>query len=82
MTTQQTRQFLRLKQVKQIVGLGRTCIYQKIKDGEFPPPIPIGIRAVAWLSTDLEEWVSARVDASRSNTASKMYEHAPRKKTV
>jgi len=27
-----------------------------IEKGEFPAPIPIGPRAVAWLRTDLEAW--------------------------
>lgn len=62
---QQERRFLRLKQVKQQVGLGRTCIYEKIARGDFPRPVALGARAVAWLSSDIEAWMEDRVAASR-----------------
>ncbi len=59
--TQQPRRFLRLPDVKQIVGYGRTAIYQKIQTGEFPKPYPLGARAVAWLSEDIDAWIESRI---------------------
>lgn len=64
--TQETKRFLRLKQVKEQVGLGRSSIYEKIKTGEFPKPISLGVRAVAWLSTDVDDWIASRITASRN----------------
>jgi len=67
--TQQTRRFLRFKQVKEIVGLGSTCIYEKIAKGEFPKPISLGARAVAWESDSIEQWMTDRIEASRHATS-------------
>lgn len=64
--TQQSRRFLRLPDVKQAVGYGRTTIYDKIKAGEFPKPYLLGARAVAWLSEDIDDWIESRITASRS----------------
>ena len=61
------RRLLRLKQVKQAVGLGTTAIYEQIKKGEFPRPVHIGTRAVAWVSDDIEKWIEERIAASKSN---------------
>ncbi|MFC1772649.1 helix-turn-helix transcriptional regulator [Pseudomonadota bacterium] len=58
------RRFLRLSDVKHQVGLGRSAIYQKIKDGQFPKPYPIGARAVAWLEEDVEAWIDSRIQAA------------------
>ena len=43
--------FLRRKQVETRTGLSRSTIYQTIKDGVFPKPVPLGPRAVGWLES-------------------------------
>lgn len=55
---------LRLPSVKEIVALSRTNIYHRISLGDFPKPIPLGGRAVAWLESDVLAWVQAKVDAA------------------
>ena len=64
MTAPQPRRLLRLPEVKHQVGLGRTEIYRRIKIGEFPAPISLGARAVAWTSDSIETWISARIKAA------------------
>ena len=64
----QDRRFLRIAEVKQQVGLGRSSIYSKIKCGEFPAPVTLGARAVAWLSDEITAWIDGRVAASRAST--------------
>ena len=54
---------LRLKSLKIKVGLGKTSIHEKIKRGEFPKPIPLGARAVAWLESDIDAWIESRISA-------------------
>jgi len=60
------RRFLRLSEVKNQVGLGRTAIYDGVKQGTFPAPVSLGARAVAWLSDEVAAWMDARIEASRS----------------
>ena len=61
---EQLKRFLRLKKVTEKVGLGRTALREKIKRGEFPAPYPLGARAVAWLESDVDEWIESRVKAA------------------
>jgi prophage regulatory protein len=57
--------FLRLPQVKQRTGLSRSTIYARMRNGDFPSPINLGGRAVAWLDHEVEDWIRERVDAVR-----------------
>ena len=50
------KKFLRLPDVKKIVGFGKTTIYEKIKTGAFPEPVQIGARMVAWDEADIAAW--------------------------
>jgi prophage regulatory protein len=59
------RRILRLPEVSKTVGLKRSAIYERVGAGLFPKPIPLLGRAVGWLSTDVENWISAQVEASR-----------------
>jgi len=56
---------LRLPGVKSRTGLSRSTIYLKISDGKFPLPISLGERAVGWLESDIDAWLSAQVEKSR-----------------
>ena len=52
-----SHRLLRLKQVLEITGLGKTKIYALIKLNQFPAPKKIG-RISAWLNSDIETWVT------------------------
>lgn len=52
--------FVRMPTVMRMTGLGRSTIYRLIADRKFPSPVRLGPRAVAWRSTDLDEWSDAR----------------------
>ena len=67
---EQLRQFLRLKQVKERDGLGRSSLYARIKSGEFPAPIPLSAngRAVAWDSRAIDAWMDSRIQAAVGRT--------------
>ena len=56
---------LRLPQVKEITGLSRSAIYQRIADGTFPKQINLGGRAIGFLSADVQAWITERLAASR-----------------
>jgi prophage regulatory protein len=49
---------LRLDAVKEITGLSRSTIYA---DANFPKPVKIGERAVAWVEDEIREWIDARI---------------------
>ena len=60
---------LRRPQVEQRTGLSRSTLYQYIKDGDFPKPVRLGLRAVGWLESDISDWIAARVKGARPGSA-------------
>lgn len=52
---------LRLTQVMDCTGLGRSTVYKYIAEGLFPKPIPLGERAVGWLESEVTDWIKARI---------------------
>lgn len=52
---------LRIDSVKARTGLGRSTVYKMIADGQFPQPVKISTRAVAWRSNEIDSWIDARV---------------------
>jgi prophage regulatory protein len=53
--------FWRMKDLRTILGLCKATIYLRIKQGLLPPPVQIGIRAVAWPSREIETIVAAQI---------------------
>jgi len=64
-TIQYEPAILRRKQVEARTGLSRSTIYQYVKDGAFPKPVPLGPRAVGWLESEVSEWIAGRVKIAR-----------------
>ena len=54
----------RLPEVKTITGLSRSTIYELIRRNEFPQPVPLGLRAVGWIDSEIKAWLKERI-ASR-----------------
>jgi prophage regulatory protein len=61
--------FLRMTEVQSRVPYSRSTIYLKVSRGEFPAPIDLGARAVAWLESDIDEWIAARIANTRAAVA-------------
>lgn len=55
-----TNRILRLPDVKDRSGLGRSTIYRRIAENTFPKPIRIGERAVGWLESEIDAWTELR----------------------
>ena len=53
-------QFLRMRAVTRLTGLGRSTIYRLVAQDKFPCPVRLASRAVAWRRVDLERWSEAR----------------------
>jgi prophage regulatory protein len=53
---------LRLAQVMDSTGLGRSTVYKYIADGKFPIPIQLSERCVGWLESEVQQWIQSRVE--------------------
>ena len=56
--------FLRIGTVMRMTGLGRSTIYRLLAAEQFPQPVRLAKRVVAWRRTDLERWSDARPSVS------------------
>jgi prophage regulatory protein len=56
----------RLPKVIATTGLPRSTIYLLIQRGDFPAPVRIGVRAVAWPASAVHGWVAKKIQASQN----------------
>lgn len=56
---------LRLPEVCNQTGLGRSMIYQLEAESRFPGRIKIGARAVGWLEPEVRNWIADQVHRTR-----------------
>ena len=52
--------FLRLPSVMRVTGLGRSTIYRLMSEGQFPRPVRLASRAVAWRRSEIDGWTATR----------------------
>ena len=62
-------------EVESRTGLGRSSMYEQIKEERFPKPIKIGQRSVAWIESEIDDWIKEKINYQRGlldteNTAS------------
>lgn len=50
----------RRSEVEALTGLSRSTIYDQMSQGQFPRPIKLTGRAVAWPESSLSEWLASR----------------------
>ena len=53
--------FIRLKEVMHVTGLGRSSIYNYMAEGCFPKTVSLGGRAVAWVESEIQDWIEQKV---------------------
>ena len=56
--------FIRLPQVVEMTGMGKTFIYSRISDGTFPKQIQLGSRSVVWNEWDVIDWIKQQINAA------------------
>jgi len=52
---------MRLPEVVQLTGVSRSTIYRWMANGEFPKQISLGGKTVAWLESDVDDWIQLRI---------------------
>jgi prophage regulatory protein len=68
MNVQPTR-LIRLPTVIERTGYGKAWIYRLISMGRFPRPVKIGIRAIAFVESEVDDWIQLTISNSRKNVA-------------
>lgn len=52
---------IKLKEVIQKTSLGHSSIYKFIAEGTFPKQVSLGAKSVAWLESEVDEWIEEKV---------------------
>ena len=66
-TTNQS--LIRLPEVLKRTGFGKAWIYRLISEIRFPSPVKIGVRAVAFVESEVDEWIQSVIETSRIKVA-------------
>ena len=56
---------LRIKKVSEKTGLPKTTIYEEINKNIFPKQISLGKRTVAWVESEIDDWIKSRIQKGR-----------------
>lgn len=60
---------IRLSEVMNKTGFGKAWIYRLISQNRFPQPVKIGIRAIAFIENEIDEWIQLTIENSRKHVA-------------
>ena len=55
--------FLQLREVLRRTSLSRTHTYRLIKAGTHPRPVPLGPHRVAFVESEIDDWMAVRIAA-------------------
>jgi prophage regulatory protein len=67
MDSAQNIRFIRRQEVERRTGKGRSTIYASLQhsnkrfDPSFPRPVRIGPGSVAWVESEIEDWIKLRI---------------------
>lgn len=62
------QKLIRSRDITKVVGLARSTIYAHMAEGDFPTPVKIGKRLVAWRADEVAAWVESRPRAQIAST--------------
>ena len=62
-TNEFPQRLIRLPEVIRQTGLARSSIYDGIRTGAFPKPVPLCGRNVAWVELEVGRWIAGRIEA-------------------
>lgn len=53
--------FLKLKEVMEMTAMSRSNVYKMMNEGRFPQSVSLGARAVAWVESEVQDWILERI---------------------
>ncbi|TKB51822.1 helix-turn-helix transcriptional regulator [Ferrimonas aestuarii] len=60
-TVTQPLRLLKLKQVMAMTGLARSTVYKYFSCQQFPKPVQLGARNVAWVEQEIQDWIAQKI---------------------
>jgi len=72
--------FLRLKRVMDVMGISRSTVYLRIRQGLMPPPVKLGERCSGWPNYEISAINAARVAQKSDNEIRELVAHLQRQR--
>lgn len=63
------KNLVRLSEVQRRTGYSKAWIYRLMSHGKFPKSVKIGTRAIAFVESEIDEWINERIAESRKEVA-------------
>ena len=60
---------MKLKAVMECTGLARSTVYKFIAEGRFPKPVKLGARMVAWVESEVQDWIQEKIEQRQLSAA-------------
>lgn len=57
----ENQRLIRRKEVQSKTGLGASSIYAEMAKGKFPKAVQISERRVAWIESEIDDWIAERI---------------------
>lgn len=64
-----TQNLIRLSEVQRRCAYSKAWIYKLISQERFPKPVKIGSRSIAFVESEIDEWINSRIEESRKEVA-------------
>ncbi|AQT63692.1 dipicolinate synthase [Serratia marcescens] len=64
-----SQSLIRLPDVQRRTGYSKAWIYRLMSQGKFPTSVKIGTRAIAFVESEIDDWVNQRIAESRKEVA-------------
>ncbi|EAS8983578.1 TPA_asm: AlpA family phage regulatory protein [Salmonella enterica] len=65
----ESKKLIKMSEAAHRAGFGKAWIYKLIAQGRFPKPIKTGTRSIAFVESEIEEWINQRIAESRGEVA-------------
>lgn len=65
----ENQRLIRRKEVQEKTGLGASSIYAMMKQGNFPQCLNLSERRVAWIESDIDQWICERIASHKTTIA-------------
>ena len=60
-TSEQAIRLIRMPELKSTTGLSKSAIYDRMKEGTFPKSVSLGGQSVAWVASEVQDWVKGAI---------------------
>lgn len=64
-----THRLIRLSEVLRRTGYSKAWIYRLMSQEKFPASIKVGTRSIAFVESEIDEWINQRIAESRKDVA-------------